>query len=92
MSSTQPNPAAILQTAFSFWSSKVLLTAVEFGVFTTLAERHLTAADLGAELKLHPRGIYDFFDALVAMKFLDSLKATRAHGRIIVTAWPERDW
>ena len=25
----------ILQAAFGFWSSKVLLTAVEFGLFTT---------------------------------------------------------
>ena len=64
-------PDAILQTAFGFWDSKVLLTAVEFGVFTTLGERRLTGAELGGELGLHPRGIADFFDALVAMKFLD---------------------
>jgi O-methyltransferase domain/Dimerisation domain len=70
MSTSEPNPSAILQTAFSFWSSKVLLTAVEFGVFTKLAGRKLAGAELGAELKLHPRGIADFFDALVAMKFL----------------------
>ena len=70
MSGNHLNPAAILQTAFSFWSSKVLLTAVEFGVFTTLAGRRLTGAELGAELQLHPRAIADFFDALVAMKFL----------------------
>jgi hypothetical protein len=68
---SEPNPSAILQTAFSFWSSKVLLTAVEFGVFSKLANRRLTGPELGAELKLHPRGIADFFDALVAMKFLD---------------------
>src|SRR5258706_12269710 len=68
---SDPNPSAILQTAFSFWSSKGLLTAVEFGVFTKLAGRRLTGAELGAELELHPRGIADFFDALVAMKFLD---------------------
>src|SRR3989441_4292206 len=71
MSVSAPNPSAILQTAFSFWSSKVLLTAVEFGVFTKLAGRKLTGAELGAELKLHPRAIADFFDALVAMKFLE---------------------
>lgn len=71
MSAPPLNPSAILQTAFSFWSSKVLLTAVEFGVFTVLAGRKLTGAELGAELKLHPRGIADFFDALVAMKFLE---------------------
>jgi len=71
MNASAPNPSAILQTAFSFWSSKVLLTAVEFGLFTRLAGRRLTGAELGAELKLHPRGIADFFDALVAMKFLE---------------------
>ena len=49
----------------------MLLTAVEFGVFTKLSNRRLTGAELGAELKLHPRAIADFFDALVAMKFLD---------------------
>jgi hypothetical protein len=66
-----PTPDAILQTAFGFWGSKVLLTAVEFGLFTTLGDRKLTGAALGKELALHPRGIADFFDALVAMKFLD---------------------
>ena len=65
------DPSPILQTAFAFWSSKVLLTAVEFGVFTHLGQRHLTGAALGGELGLHPRAIADFFDALVAMKFLD---------------------
>ncbi len=63
-------PAAILQTGFSFWSSKVLLTAVEFGVFTRLAAGPRTGDQLGRELALHPRGIVDFFDALVAMGFL----------------------
>ncbi len=66
-----PDPSPILQTAFAFWSSKVLLTAVEFGVFTSLGDRRLTGAELGRELGLHPRGIGDFFDALVAMKFLE---------------------
>lgn len=64
------DPSTILQTAFGFWHSKVLLTAVEFGVFTRLGDRRLTGAELGSELQLHPRAIADFFDALVAMKFL----------------------
>ena len=67
----QLDPGPILKTAFAFWSSKVLLTAVEFGVFTKLGNRRLSGAELGAELGLHPRGISDFFDALVAMTFLD---------------------
>src|SRR5438477_13179908 len=67
----QLDPGPILQTAFAFWSSKVLLTAVEFGVFTKLGDRRMTGAELGAELGLHPRAIRDFFDSLVAMRFLD---------------------
>jgi predicted O-methyltransferase YrrM len=67
----QLDPGPILQTAFAFWSSKVLLTAVEFDVFTKLGSRRMTGAELGAELGLHSRGISDFFDALVAMQFLD---------------------
>jgi len=67
----QLDPSAILQTAFAFWSSKVLLTAVEFGLFTKLGDQRLTGAELGAEVGLHPRAISDFFDALVAMRFLD---------------------
>ena len=70
MSNSHHTPDAILKTAFSFWGSKVLLTAVEFGLFTQLADRRLVGAELGAELKLHPRAIADFFDALVAMKLL----------------------
>ncbi|MGZ8365055.1 MAG: methyltransferase [Nitrospira sp.] len=65
-----PNPSSILQTAFGFWGSKVLLTAVEVGLFTTLAGRRLTGAELAKELQFHPRANPDFFDALVAMKFL----------------------
>lgn len=68
---TPPNPSSILQTAFGFWGSKVLLTAVELGVFTTLSSRRLTGVELTKALQLHPRANPDFFDALVAMKFLD---------------------
>jgi hypothetical protein len=70
-SGPQLDPGPILQTSFAFWSSKVLLTAVEFEVFTKLGSRRMTGAELGAEIGLHPRGISDFFDALVAMQFLD---------------------
>ncbi|MCC6739540.1 MAG: hypothetical protein IT452_10890 [Planctomycetia bacterium] len=65
------DPTPILQTAFGFWNSKVLLTAVEMGVFTRLGPSgRQSGADLGKALGLHPRGISDFLDALVAMKFL----------------------
>jgi hypothetical protein len=60
-----------LQTAFGFWNSKVLLTAVSFGLFTVLGKSRLTRGEIGEKLALHPRGVADFLDALVAMKFLE---------------------
>jgi O-methyltransferase domain/Dimerisation domain len=71
MQADHRDPTPILQTAFAFWNSKVLLTAVEFGLFTKLGQRRLNATELGNQLGLHPRGISDFLDALVAMKFLE---------------------
>ena len=49
-------PDSILQTAFGFWSSKVLLTAVKFGLFTKLGrDRRATGEKLPQELELHVR-------------------------------------
>jgi 2-polyprenyl-3-methyl-5-hydroxy-6-metoxy-1,4-benzoquinol methylase len=64
-------PAKILETGIAFWPAKVLLTAVELDVFTTLGARSMSGAELRRVLGLHPRGIYDFFDTLVALGFLD---------------------
>jgi hypothetical protein len=64
------DPAPIMQTATAFWASKVLLTAVEFDLFSVLGDSAMTASQLGDRLGLHPRGTYDFFDALVALQFL----------------------
>ena len=71
MNTTLPTPDAILQTAFGFWNSKVLLTAVTFDLFTALGQRRLTGPEIGKKLELHPRGVADFLDALVGMKFLE---------------------
>lgn len=65
------DPGHIMQTATAFWASKVLLTAVELDLFTALGDGDMTASQLGETLGLHPRGTYDFFDALVALKFLE---------------------
>ena len=69
--SNQLDPGHIMQTATAFWASKVLLTAVEFDLFSVLGDGSMTANQLGERLELHTRGTYDFFDALVALNFLD---------------------
>lgn len=65
------SPERILQTGFGFWSSKVLLSAVEIGVFTELARHPGDLETVRGRLGLHPRGARDFLDALVALGFLE---------------------
>jgi hypothetical protein len=69
--SAELDPKPILDVGFGFWSSKVLLSAVELGVFSELAKGPRTRDDLGAALGMHPRGAMDLFDALVALGFLE---------------------
>jgi hypothetical protein len=65
------DPSAILKTALGFWESKVLLTAVGLGLFTKLGDRAMTGKEIEEALSLHPRGTWDFLDALVSMNFLE---------------------
>jgi hypothetical protein len=65
------SPDKILQTGFAFWASKTLLSAVEFEVFTILAEKPLSLQGLREKTGMHPRGALDFFDTLVALGFLE---------------------
>jgi hypothetical protein len=65
-----PQPDQILQVGTGFWASKVLLSAVEMGLFTELAQRPEDLETLRGRLGLHQRSARDFLDALVALKFL----------------------
>lgn len=67
---TELNPSNILQVGLGFWGSKTLLSAVELGLFTELARQPMTGKQVEAKLDLHPRGTYDFLDALVALGFV----------------------
>jgi hypothetical protein len=64
-------PDGILQLGFGFWASKALLSAVELGVFSILAEGPKPAEPLLAELGLQRRGAIDWLDALVTLGMLD---------------------
>jgi hypothetical protein len=64
-------PDHILQVGLGFWASKTLLSAVEMEVFTELAKHPQDLETLRGRLGLHPRSARDFFDALVALKFLE---------------------
>src|ERR1700756_269456 len=69
-----PNPMTpdkILQVGLGFWASKTLLSAIEMELFTELAKHPEDLETLQGRLGLHPRSARDFFDARVALKFLE---------------------
>src|SRR5215813_3690364 len=66
-----PRADRIDQLAFAFIASKVLLSPIELGLFTELAKGLLDAEEIRKRLALHPRGVRDFLDALVALGMLE---------------------
>jgi hypothetical protein len=68
---SEPRPDHIMQVGLGFWASKTLLSAIEMEVFTELAKHPEDLATLQGRLGLHPRAGRDFFDALVALGFLE---------------------
>ena len=67
---TSINPGRIMETGMAFWASKVLITAIKLELFTFLGPYGKTGEEIQKELNLHPRSVYDFLDALVALGFL----------------------
>ncbi len=64
-------PANIFKLGLGFWAAKALLSAVELGVFTELANGPADLPTLTRRLGLHDRAARDFLDTLVALKLLD---------------------
>ena len=82
------SPARILETGMAFWASKTLLTAVKLELFTLLGEGSLSGNEIREKLDLHPRSLYDFLDALVALGFLcrKGLKEHALYGNTLETS------
>jgi len=64
-------PDRILNLGHAFRAAKTLLSAVELGVFTALADGPLDLQAASKRAGIHERGARDFFDALVALGMLD---------------------
>src|SRR5947209_5416255 len=65
------SPDQIMQVGLGFWASKTLLSAIEIGVFTLLAEGPMTLEQVRERTCMHSRSAHDFMDALVALGFLE---------------------
>jgi hypothetical protein len=60
-----------MEVGMAFWPSKTLLSAIELELFSRLGGGAMTGAELQAGLGLHSRANPDFFDTLVALRFLE---------------------
>ena len=60
-----------MQVGLGFWASKTLLSAVEMGLFSELANAPEDLETLRGRLGLHPRSARDFLDTLAALGFLE---------------------
>jgi len=63
-------PEEIRKLANSFQQSRILLTAVELDIFSTLDKKMLTSKDVSSIIKADPRATDRLMNALVALGFL----------------------
>jgi precorrin-6B methylase 2 len=66
----EPGAGRIIELGHAFRASRTLLSAVELGVFTILADGPAEIERLIERAGLHTRGARDFLDALVALDLL----------------------
>ena len=70
MTREHPRSDRLFEIGSAYRQAKVLLSAVELGVFSELAAGPLDARDLASRIQVHGRPARDFFDALVATGLL----------------------
>jgi precorrin-6B methylase 2 len=63
-------PESVVRTGMGFWPSRVVLSAVECGLFTELGARPQTKEELVRTFGWHPRAAGPFLEALAALGLL----------------------
>lgn len=66
------SPESLIRLGTAFCNAKILLSALELDIFTTLAGGPLTEDELRSAAGLHPRGARDFLTALVTLELLEN--------------------
>jgi len=66
----QVNSANIKQSRSGYNTSKTLLTAIKFNLFTVLSKNALTGDEIKSRLTLHENAVYELLDTLVSLNFL----------------------
>src|SRR5262245_300795 len=62
------DPQRVLHLGMGFWSSRVVLTAVEIGLFTELAKRPRPLQEVIDHFAWHSRAAHAFLEALVGLE------------------------
>ena len=65
------------------------MAAIKFGLFTELSDNKMSAEEIRRDIGLHERSLYDFFDTLVALGFLnrEGIKENAQYSNTINTAF-----
>lgn len=71
MSDDRVTPDHIWHLAIGFWPAKVILSAVDLDLFTTLAAGPMTCDAISERIGLHHRSAKDYLDTLAALKLLE---------------------
>jgi SAM-dependent methyltransferase len=70
-SAAVPPPDAVMRHAMGFQPARLVLSALELGLFELLSEAPADEETIRAHLGLHPRGTRDFLRALVTLDLVD---------------------
>ncbi|WP_256807912.1 acetylserotonin O-methyltransferase [Bradyrhizobium sp. Bra64] len=70
MTCEHPRTDRLFAIGSAYRQAKILLSAIELGVFSQLATGPLDAGELTRRIQVHSRAARDFFDALVSMSLL----------------------
>ena len=81
----EPNPGKIFETTFAFTTTRVLVAAVDIGLFTHIAHGQRTVADIAKKAGASERGVEIILNGLTAMDFL-----TKSNGTYDLTPLSEK--
>lgn len=66
----EPNPGKIFETTFAFTTTRVLVAAVDIGLFTHIANGHHTVAEIAKKADASERGVEIILNGLASLDFL----------------------
>ncbi len=72
----EPNSGKIMETAFAYAATRVLMSGVDLEVFTHIANGNNTAADIAKAAESSERGIEILLNSLAALNFISKSDST----------------